>query len=55
MEFIIISVLTIGLTCYSWWAGYKLGERKGKEDMESQYRSYFDYRPKAVSSIDRHV
>lgn len=32
MEFIIISVLTITVTCYSWWGGYKVGERKGQKE-----------------------
>lgn len=45
MEFIIISALTVTLTVYSWWVGYKLGERKGwnqgQRDMEDVIRQYW--------------
>lgn len=32
MEFIIITVLILTLTAYSWWGGYKMGEQKGRSD-----------------------
>lgn len=44
MEFIIIAVLTTTLAVYSWYVGYKLGERKGwnqgQQDMEDAIKQY---------------
>lgn len=47
MEFLIISALTISTICYSWYAGYKLGERKGRNngiaEMENVIKQYWYY------------
>lgn len=45
MEFIIIAILTTTLAVYSWWAGHKMGERKGHNngiaEMEGVIKQYW--------------